>query len=54
MKNRVFDLEIVYFAGFYKIINAITGDRVGGLYPSYNDAYNACIEHNRLRLGIML
>lgn len=44
--------KIVPFAGFYKIYTIDTEERVGGLYPSYNDAERALINLEREYLGI--
>lgn len=49
---RVMNYEIVPFAGFYKVIDTDTGERVGGLYPSRKAAEECCIEYKRSYLGI--
>lgn len=51
---RVGEFEIVPFAGFFKIKDTRSGDRVGTIYAHYEDAYMECIELKRKELGIVV
>lgn len=48
--QRVGELEIINWAGFFIIHR--NGERVGGLYPSKEEAFQDVLEMERERLGI--
>ena len=48
--SKVFDLEIVNFAGCFKIMQ--NGKNIGGIYVTKKEACDAAIDMKRTYLGI--